>query len=97
VRTADSGPAAAASRRSAAVADHQAPAILTPLGSELGYIGIDLGLQRLGQHPPGVFPDDFMISDDEPSAAPGWPGQSSGATVGIGLYIPDRLCTADLA
>jgi hypothetical protein len=32
-------------------------------------IGVHLGLQRLGQHPPRVLPHDLSISDDEPSFA----------------------------
>jgi hypothetical protein len=43
-----------------AIAHHQAPAVLAPLGSELGYIGIHLGLQRLGQHPPRALPHDLI-------------------------------------
>ena len=43
-----------------AVADDQAAAIRVPLGGVHGDIGIDLGLQRLGQHPPGAFADDLI-------------------------------------
>ena len=38
-----------------AVAHHQAVAVLVTLGGEPGDIGIHLGLQRLGQHPPRTF------------------------------------------
>ncbi|MEU9339897.1 hypothetical protein AB0D74_01535 [Streptomyces sp. NPDC048278] len=27
---------------------------------QLGYIGVDFGFQRRGQHPPGAFPDDLI-------------------------------------
>jgi hypothetical protein len=37
-----------------AVADHQPPAILVPLARMSGQVGVDLGLQRGGQHPPGA-------------------------------------------
>src|SRR5215217_2147630 len=37
-----------------AVADHQPPAALVPLGGEGGQGGVDLGLQGGGQHPPGT-------------------------------------------
>jgi hypothetical protein len=43
-----------------AVADHQAAAILVPLGSERRDIGVHLGLQRLGQHPSGALPHDLI-------------------------------------
>jgi hypothetical protein len=43
-----------------AVADHQPAAVLVPLGGVRRDIGIDLGLQRLGQHPPGAFPHDLI-------------------------------------
>jgi hypothetical protein len=31
-----------------------------PLGGERRGVGVHLGLQRLGQHPPGAFPDDLI-------------------------------------
>jgi len=37
-----------------AVAHHQPPATLVPLGRSGGQVGVDLGLQRGGQHPPGA-------------------------------------------
>jgi hypothetical protein len=43
-----------------AVADHQAAAVLIPLAGELRDIGVHLGLQRLGQHPPGALPDNLI-------------------------------------
>ena len=43
-----------------AVADHQPAAVLIPLGGMRRDIGVHLGLQRLGQHPPGAFPHDLI-------------------------------------
>jgi hypothetical protein len=42
------------------VADHQAAAIPIPLGSMRRDIGVHLGLQRPGQHPPGALADDLI-------------------------------------
>jgi hypothetical protein len=42
------------------VADHQAAAVLATLGGVRRDIGVHLGLQRLGQHPPGAFPHDLI-------------------------------------
>jgi hypothetical protein len=44
----------------AAVADHQPAARFIPLGSVRRDAGIHLGLQRLGQHPPGTLPDNLI-------------------------------------
>jgi len=43
-----------------AIPHHQAPAVLIPLAAERGDIGIHLGAQRLGQHPPGALPHDLI-------------------------------------
>jgi hypothetical protein len=82
---------------SVAIADHQPTAVFVPLGSMRRYIGVYLGLQRLGQHPPGALPQISSISDGEPSFPPSWPEPSPGTTVSIGLYLPDRRYRADLA
>jgi len=42
------------------VADHQPAAVLIPLGGMRRDIGLHLGLQRLGQHPPCAFPHDLV-------------------------------------
>src|SRR5205823_1270319 len=42
------------------VAHHQPAAILVPLGSVRRDIGVHLGPQRLGQHPPRAFPHDLI-------------------------------------
>jgi hypothetical protein len=44
----------------AAVADHQAPPGLVLLSGEIGYVLIDLGLQRGRQHAAGALPDDLV-------------------------------------
>jgi hypothetical protein len=43
-----------------AITDHQATAVPAALGGELGDIGVHLGLQRLGQHPPGTLPHNLI-------------------------------------
>jgi hypothetical protein len=43
-----------------AIPHHQAPALLVPLGGELGDVGVHLGLQRLGQHPPRALPHNLI-------------------------------------
>jgi hypothetical protein len=43
-----------------AVADDQPAAVPVPLGGVRRDIGVHLGLQRLGQHPPGAFPHDLI-------------------------------------
>jgi hypothetical protein len=43
-----------------AVAHDQPAAILIPLGGVRRDVGVHLGLQRLGQHPPGALPDDLI-------------------------------------
>ena len=48
------------SRLVRAIADHQAVTILAPLGGMRRDIGVHLGLQRLGQHPPGTLPHDLI-------------------------------------
>jgi hypothetical protein len=49
-----------------AVTDHQAAAILAAFGGMRRDVGVDLGLQRLGQHPPGALPHDLI--DQRPRA-----------------------------
>jgi hypothetical protein len=43
-----------------AVADHQPPAMLVPLGRSGGQVSVDLGLQRGSQHPPGTLPGQLV-------------------------------------
>ncbi len=42
------------------VADHEPPPALVLLIGQLGYVGVNFGLQRGGQHPPGTLPDDLV-------------------------------------
>ena len=51
-----------------AVAHHQPAPALVPLASQLGQVGVDLGLQRGGQHPPRTLPHD-VVHQREPLAA----------------------------
>jgi hypothetical protein len=43
-----------------AVADHEPTAALVALIGQLGYIGVDFGLQRGSQHPPRTLADDLV-------------------------------------
>jgi hypothetical protein len=43
-----------------AVADDQPAAVAVPLGGVRRDIGVQLGPQRLGQHPPGALPHDLI-------------------------------------
>jgi hypothetical protein len=80
-----------------AVAHHQPPAVLVALAGELGDVGVDLGLQRLGQHPPGTVADDLVDQRHRrrsAAAAPpphAWSSlllDSSGTTVSTGRTFP---------
>jgi hypothetical protein len=42
------------------IADHQPPAVLVPLGSMRGQVGVNLGLQGGGQHPPGALAHELV-------------------------------------
>ena len=72
--------------------------MLVALGGEPGDVIIDLGLQRLGQHPTGTLANKFI--DQRRSTAP------SAGVIGVGRsrnygkhgsYLPDRRWRADLA
>jgi hypothetical protein len=52
-----------------AIADHQPAAVLVPLRGERRDIGIHLGLQRLGQHPPRALPHDLIDQRPRPVLA----------------------------
>jgi hypothetical protein len=73
-----------------AIADHQAVTILVAFAGELGDVGVHLGLQRLGQHPPGALADDLIDSDDEPSAGRSSPADGSGLGYGEHPIVPSR-------
>ncbi len=63
-----------------AVADHEPPAVLVALLSVAGDVVIDLGLQRLGQHPAGAFAD--QVVDQRAAAPAGFIGVSSSRNYG---------------
>jgi hypothetical protein len=81
-----------------AVAHHQPPAGLVPLGSEPGHIGIDLGLQGLGQHPPRTLTHD-LIDQRRRAVRPVTLIVLGGSSNygEHGSYLPDRRWRADLA
>jgi hypothetical protein len=81
-----------------AVADHQPPSCLVALVSERGDVGVDLGLQRGGQHPLRPVADDGVDQRRRPLR--------SSRVLGIvgsrnyrehGSYLPDQRCSAGLA
>ena len=43
-----------------AVAHHQAPTVFVAFGDKPGDVVVDLGLQRLGQHPAGTLADQLV-------------------------------------
>jgi hypothetical protein len=61
-----------------------------------GDISIHLGLQGLGQYPPGTSRTISSTSDDEPAASRSFQ-LSSRTTVSIGLCLPGRRASAGLA
>jgi len=79
-----------------AVAYHQAAPALVALGSEAGNVVIDLGLQRLGQHPAGAIADDLI---DQRGAIPaGFISAIGSRNYGErGSYLPDQRSSAGLA
>ena len=80
-----------------AVAHHQPPPVLVALVGELGDVGVDLGLQRFGQHPPGALADD-LVDQRHPVGAAGVIGVGGSRNYGEhGSYLPDRRWRADLA
>jgi hypothetical protein len=80
-----------------AVAHHQSASTLVALVEELSDVGVDLGLQGLGQHPPGALADEF-VDQHRPVGAAGVIGVGSSRNYGEhGSYLPDRRWRADLA
>ena len=84
-----------------AVAHHHSAARLIPLRRQPGEVSADLGLQRLGQHPPGALPNNLI---DQRGRAVGSIGAGRGAVIGLvgqygehGSYLPDRRCRPGLA
>jgi hypothetical protein len=85
-----------------AVAHHQPPPALVTLVGELGDLGVDLGRQRLGHHPPGTLAHD-LIDQRRASDRTRLCGAVV-AAIGLvrhygehGAYLPDRRWRAGLA
>ena len=83
-----------------AVAHHQPVPVLVALAGELRDVGVDLGLQRLSQHPPSPITDDLINQRHRRVAA----GDRVIAAVGLlgnysehGSYLSDRRWRAGLA
>jgi hypothetical protein len=80
-----------------AVAHHQPASVLVALVAELGDVGVHLGLQRLGQHPPRTLADD-LVDQRHPDRAAGVIGVGSSRNYGEhGSYPSDRRWRAGLA
>src|SRR5262249_40469367 len=71
------------------VADHQVPAIFAALGGEPGDVGIHLGLQRLGQHPPRSLPDD-LIDQRRTAILPALVARAAISDYGEHRVVPSR-------
>jgi hypothetical protein len=83
-----------------AIAHHQSAAALVALGGEPGDVGVDLGLQRLGQHPPSTISHDLIDQRrrHRRSAVGSLVSSSGLRDYGEhGSYLPDRRCHAGLA
>ena len=83
-------------RLMAAVAHHQAAAPLVALGAEPGDVGINLGLQRLGQHPPRALPHDVIDQRRRAVLAALVAEPSLRDYREHGSYLPDRRSSAGL-
>jgi hypothetical protein len=86
----------------AAVAYHQPAPVLVALLAERGDVGVDLGLQRLGQHPPGTLAHDLVDHRRRAGGRSRHPRLVP--VVGVlgdygehGSYLPDRRWRAGLA
>ena len=80
-----------------AVAHHQPPPVLVALAGVAGDVGVDLGLQRFGQHPPGALADD-LVDQRHPFGAAGVIGVGGSRNYGEhGSYPSDRRWRAGLA
>jgi hypothetical protein len=85
-----------------AVTHHQPPATVVALTNMTGDVGVDLSLQRLGQHPPSALANDLV--DQRCSRAGHRPHNVVIVAVRLlanygehGSYLPDRRWRADLA
>jgi hypothetical protein len=80
-----------------AVAHDQPVAVLVTLADELGDVGVDLGLQGLGEHPAGALADD-LVDQRRAVGAAGVISVGRSRNYGEhGSYLPDRRWRADLA
>jgi hypothetical protein len=71
---------------------------LVALVTERGDVGVHLGLQGLGQHPPGTLADDLVDQRAATGAAAGVVGVGGSRNYGEhGSYPSDRRWRADLA
>jgi hypothetical protein len=84
-----------------AVAHHQPSTGLVALGDELADVGVHLGLQCLGQHPPRTLPHDVIDQRRRLTQL-----DTAGAVIARhrlgdyrehGSYLPDRRCRAAFA
>ena len=81
-----------------AIAHHQPPPGLVALAGVAGDVVIDLGLQRLGQHPPGALADDLVDHRRTAFGAAGVIGVGGSRNYGEhGSYPSDRRWRAGLA
>jgi hypothetical protein len=81
-----------------AVAHHQPATVLVAIGGEPGDVVVDLGLQRLGQHPTGTLTDEFIDQRPDTTRPAGVIGVGSSRNYRKhGSYLPDRRWRADLA
>jgi len=82
----------------AAVTHDQAVAVLVELGGEPRDVGVDLGLQGFGEHPPGAIADNLVDQRRRAIRRAGVIGVSNSRNYGKhGSYLPDRRWRADLA
>jgi hypothetical protein len=80
-----------------AVAHHEPPPVLVALVVERGDVGVDLGPQRFGQHPPGALADD-LVDQRHPLGTAGVIGNGGSRNYGEhGSYPSDRRWRAELA
>ncbi len=76
---------------------HQPAAVLVTFAGEPGDVGVDLGLQSLGQHPARTLADD-LVDQRHPDGAAGVIGVHGSRNYGEnGSYPSDRRWRADLA
>jgi len=76
---------------------HQSAPAFVALVGELGDVGVDLGLQGLGEHPAGALADD-LVDQRRAVGAAGVISVGRSRNYGEhGSYLPDRRWRAGLA